>query len=77
MGCLAMGVALAAFVVVEHRFSDPLLPLRVVSDRTRGVAFVVIFIAGIAIFGIFLFLTFYLQVIKGVTPVTTGLRSCR
>ncbi len=73
IACLAIGVALlASFVVVERRVSDPLLPLRVVSDRARGVAFGVIFIAGIAMFGIFLFMTYYLQVVKGFSPVSSG-----
>ena len=51
----------------------PLLPLRVLMDRTRGGSYVALFISGIAIFGTFLFLTFYLQLIKGESPLTTGL----
>ena len=41
--------------------SHPLLPLRVILDRTRGGAYVSVGMAGIAIFGMFLFLTYYLQ----------------
>ena len=67
------GVLLAAFVVVERRVSHPLLPLRVILDRARGGAYVAVGISGMAIFGTFLFLTFYLQVVKGFSPVTTGL----
>ena len=51
----------------------PLLPLRVIVDRARGGAYVAVGISGIAIFGTFLFLTFYLQVVKGDSPLTTGL----
>ena len=74
VGSLALGVVLLAwFVVAEQRSSHPLLPLRVILDRTRGGSYVAVFISGIAIFGTFLFLTFYLQVVKRESPLTTGL----
>ena len=66
-------VLLAGFVVAERRSSHPLLPLHVILDRTRGGSYVAVGISGIAIFGTFLFLTYYLQVIKGDSPLTTGL----
>jgi len=66
-------VLLAGFVAVEQRSSHPLLPLRVIIDRTRGGSYVAVGISGIAIFGTFLFLTFYLQLVKGYSPLTTGL----
>ena len=73
-GCLAAGVVLlAGFVVAEQRSSHPLLPLRVILDRTRGGSYVAVFISGIAIFATFLFLTYYLQVIKRESPLSTGL----
>jgi EmrB/QacA subfamily drug resistance transporter len=74
IGSLAAGlVLLAAFGWVEQRVSHPLLPLRVILDRTRGGAYVAVGVAGIAIFGVFLFLTYYLQTVKGYSPVVTGL----
>jgi len=74
IGSLVGGVALlAGFVVAERRSSHPLLPLRVILDRARGGSYVAVFISGIAIFGTFLFLTYYLQVVKGESPLTTGL----
>lgn len=74
IGSLVLGLALlTGFAVAEQRASHPLLPLRVLVDRTRGGAYVAVGISGIAIFGTFLFLTFYLQVIKGYSPLTTGL----
>ncbi len=66
-------VLLAGFVVAEQRVRHPLLPLRVIVDRARGGSYVAVGISGIAIFGTFLFLTFYLQVVKGDSPLTTGL----
>jgi EmrB/QacA subfamily drug resistance transporter len=74
IGCLVLGlVLLAVFVLAEQRSSHPLLPLRVILDRTRGGSYVAVGISGIAIFGTFLFLTYYLQLIKRESPLTTGL----
>jgi predicted MFS family arabinose efflux permease len=74
LGSLALGAALlAAFAFAEGRVSHPLLPLRVIVDRTRGGAYVAVGLAGIAIFGVFLFLTYYLQQVKGYSPVSSGL----
>ena len=74
LGSLVVGVVLlAGFVAAEQRVSHPLLPLRVILDRTRGGAYFAVFISGIAIFGTFLFLTYYLQVVKGDSPLATGL----
>jgi EmrB/QacA subfamily drug resistance transporter len=74
LGSLALGtLLLVAFVLAEQRVSHPLLPLRVVLDRTRGGSYVAIGFTGVAIFGVFLFLTFYMQQVKGYSPVTTGL----
>ncbi|MEU7041272.1 MFS transporter [Streptomyces varsoviensis] len=66
-------VLLAAFAAVESRVKSPLLPLRVVLDRNRGGVYLALGLAVIGMFGLFLFLTYYLQVVKGYTPVTTGL----
>ena len=66
-------VILIAFVVIELRVPHPLLPLRVVLDRNRGGAYASIGIAGAGMFGIFLFLTYYLTQFLGFTPIQTGL----
>lgn len=66
-------VLLLGFVVLQARVAHPLLPLRVVTDRDRGGAFLAIGLAGTAAFGVFLFLTFYLQNTKGMSPLETGL----
>jgi EmrB/QacA subfamily drug resistance transporter len=74
LGFLAAGVALlVAFVSVERRTEHPLLPLRVVTDRNRGGAYVAMFLASVGMFGVFLFLTYYLETILGYSPVKTGL----
>jgi EmrB/QacA subfamily drug resistance transporter len=66
-------VLLAGFVALQRRAAHPLLPLRVVADRNRGASFLAIGSAGAGVFAIFLFLTFYLQNTKGLTPLETGL----
>ena len=74
IGSLVLGaILLAGFVVAEQRSSHPLLPLHVILDRTRGGSYVAVGLSGIAIFAVFLFLTYYLQVVKGYSPVTSGL----
>ena len=74
LAMLAAGVVLlAAFAAIERRVSSPLLPLRVVLDRNRGASFISMGLAAMAMFGVFLFLTYYLQVNRGYSPVATGL----
>jgi predicted MFS family arabinose efflux permease len=64
---------LVAFVVIEARVAHPLLPLRVVLDRDRGGSYLAIGISGAGMFGVFLFLTYYLQQTLGFSPIRTGL----
>jgi EmrB/QacA subfamily drug resistance transporter len=74
LGVLGAGVVLlAAFAAIERRVHGPLLPPRVVQDRNRSAAYISMGLAAIAMFGVFLFLTYYLQVNRGYSPVTTGL----
>ncbi len=54
-------VLLGAFVIIERTSAAPLLPLRVLLDRNRGGSFLASLLVGLALFGMFLFLTFYLQ----------------
>lgn len=71
---LVAGVVLVAlFVLVESRVSHPLLPLRIVRDRDRGGALTAIGLVGVAMFGIFLFLTYYLTQTLGFSSLETGL----
>jgi EmrB/QacA subfamily drug resistance transporter len=65
-------VLLTAFVAIERRTKDPLLPLHVVRDRARGGAYASIALAGSGVFGVFLFLTYYMQQNLGFSPLATG-----
>ncbi|WP_264932914.1 MFS transporter [Streptomyces sp. A012304] len=69
---VASAVLLATFVAVEAKVAHPLLPLRVITERNRGGVYLSLGLAIIAMFGLFLFLTYYLQVVKGYSPVRTG-----
>jgi len=64
---------LIAFVLSQLRATHPLLPLRVVLDRNRGGSYLAIFTVGVAMFGVFLFLTYYLQQTLGFSAVKSGL----
>jgi EmrB/QacA subfamily drug resistance transporter len=69
----AAAVLLTSFLLIQRRSAHPLLPLRIVLDRDRGGAFVSIGLVGAGMFGVFLFLTYYLQDTLGFSPVETGL----
>ena len=70
---VASPVLLTAFVLIERRAKYPLLPLHIVWDRARGGAYTTIALAGAGIFAVFLFLTYFLQQQRGLSPLTTGL----
>lgn len=73
---IAVGVLfLGAFVLIERRSAGPLLPLRVIIDRTRGGAFAAQFLAGAAMIGVTLYVTLYLQQVLGFGPLVSGLAS--
>jgi EmrB/QacA subfamily drug resistance transporter len=74
IGAISAGVALlGAFVAVERRVEHPLLPLRVVADRNRSGGYLAVAAVGAGLFGVFLFLTYYMQQTLGFSPLTTGL----
>ena len=73
IGLLVGGVVLLAlFALTERRVAHPLLPLRIILDRFRGGAYLSIGLSAIGLFGVFLFLTYYLEVILRYSPVVTG-----
>jgi MFS family permease len=65
-------VLLSMFVAIQTRSPNPLLPMRVIIDRNRGGAFLSMFAAAGGMFGVFLFLTYYLQTSLGYSAVMTG-----
>jgi EmrB/QacA subfamily drug resistance transporter len=72
-GFLAAGVVLLVlFGWRQTRAPQPLLPPRIVTDRNRGGAYLSMLIAAVGMFGLFLFLTYYLQQTLGFSPVITG-----
>ena len=66
-------VLLIAFVVVEQRSREPMLPLRLMGDRRFAGAQVAVFAIAASFFAVFLYLTLYLQTVLGMSPIETGL----
>ena len=66
-------VLLLAFVFWQSRAGHPLLPLQILRDRNRSAAYLAVLVAGAGMFGIFLFVTYYLQLTLKYSPIQTGL----
>ncbi|MGW5446492.1 DHA2 family efflux MFS transporter permease subunit [Streptomyces asiaticus] len=66
-------VLLAAFVRVETRAAEPVLPLALFRSRTFTLCAVIGFIVGFAMFGSMTYLPTFLQIVQGVSPTTSGL----
>ncbi len=74
MSFLVAGVLLLlAFVGIQTRSRNPLLPLRILANRNRSGAYLAIFIAGMGMFGAFLFLSYYMQGTLHYSAVMSGL----
>ena len=70
---MAVGVVLLAlFVAIERRVEHPLLPLRILTNRTRATAFIVMMIVPAAMFAMFYFLSQFVQNVMGYSPLNTG-----
>ncbi|MEV0205198.1 MFS transporter [Streptomyces sp. NPDC050788] len=73
IGLIVLGVVLAvAFVAVERRAAEPVLPLKLFRIRTFTLSAVISFIIGFAMFGAMTYLPTFLQVVQGVTPTMSG-----
>ncbi|MBO0802749.1 MAG: MFS transporter [Nocardiopsaceae bacterium] len=68
----AAAVLLAAFVVIESRVAHPLLPFRVLRSPSRSGAYLISLCVGTALFGMFFFLTLFVQDVWGYSPLKTG-----
>jgi MFS family permease len=74
IGLLVAGVALAfAFVAVELRASEPILPMRLFGNSIFSISNLFGFLIGIAMFGSMIFIPVYLQVVDGMSPTKSGL----
>lgn len=70
---LAIAVALlVAFVLIEVKSANPLLPMRILLDRNRGGSYLTAFLVGSGLLGMFLFLTYYFQGTLGYSALKAG-----
>jgi len=70
---LALGVALlVVFAIVETRVEHPLLPFRIFASKNRAAAFAVMMIVPAAMFAMFFFLSLFIQLVVGYSPLHTG-----
>jgi len=69
---VAAVVLLIIFVAIESKVANPLMPLRVVTERNRGGSYLGSLVVGAGLFSMFLFLGLYLQVILGYSPLKSG-----
>jgi MFS family permease len=65
-------VLLAGFVAIERRSKAPLVPFDVFRLRTVLGANVAMFVVGAAMFGLFFFLSIYMQAVLGYTALESG-----
>jgi EmrB/QacA subfamily drug resistance transporter len=73
MSLVVGAVLIVFFVMWQNRSKFPLLPLRIVKNRTRGGSLIALFITSIGIFSISLFLAYYLQNTLNYSPMKTGI----
>src|SRR5215468_8730518 len=66
-------VLLVAFVLIELRSAHPLLPMRILADRNRSGAYLIMLCIGTAMFGMFFFLTLFAQTVLGYSAVRSGI----
>ncbi len=73
LASLAVGAGLLAlFVMVERRVEHPLLPFRVLANRSRAASFAVMMLVPAAMFAMFYFLSLFVQNVMGYSPLKTG-----
>ncbi|MER5774630.1 MFS transporter [Streptomyces sp. NPDC002039] len=73
IGLAVLGaVLLVAFVLVERRAAEPVLPLKLFAIRTFTLCSVISFVIGFAMFGAMVYLPTFLQVVRGVSPTMSG-----
>jgi EmrB/QacA subfamily drug resistance transporter len=70
---VASAVLIGAFLVVERRAVEPVLPLRLFRNRIFTATAAIGFVVGFAMFGAITYLPQYMQVVRGVSPTDSGL----
>jgi EmrB/QacA subfamily drug resistance transporter len=73
VGFVVAAVLIAAFVVIERRHEDPLVPLRIFTNRSLAASDATLLVVAAALFGMFFFLTLYLQQVLGFSALQTGI----
>ena len=68
----AAAVLLTVFVLTEMRSTNALLPMRLLASRDRSGAYLIMLCAGTALFGMFFFLTLFMQAVWGYSALRTG-----
>jgi EmrB/QacA subfamily drug resistance transporter len=66
-------VLLVSFVLIERRSPRPLLPMRVLADRNRSGAYLIMLCIATGLFGLFFFLTLFIQSVLGYSAVRSGI----
>ena len=69
---LAVG-SLVAFIAVERRAAEPMLPLHLFQNRNFSLTMVLTFFVGLSLFGAMTFLPLYQQTVQGASPTVSGL----
>jgi EmrB/QacA subfamily drug resistance transporter len=69
----AAALLLVSFVVIEARSEHPLMPLRIFSNRNRSGAYLIMLCVGLAMFGMFFFLTIFVQTVWGYNALGSGI----
>jgi EmrB/QacA subfamily drug resistance transporter len=65
-------VLLASFIVIEARSAHALMPMRIFRNRSRAGAYLIMLCIGTALFGMFFFLTIFVQTVWGYSALKTG-----
>src|SRR5262249_55704022 len=69
----AGAVLIVSFVLIELRSAHPLLPMRLLADRDRSGAYLIMLCLGPGFFGLFFFLTLFPQTVLGYSAVRSGI----
>ena len=75
LGLIAFGIVLlVAFVIVEQKRRNPLVPLSIFADRSVSLSTAIVLLDFFALFGVLFFVGLYLQSVHGYSPVEAGVR---